>query len=630
MCGILLHISNEEKSTIKSLNDLQKRGPDCQSINVVKFKKKIITIGHTRLGIIDVNNSDSNQPIASDNHLLTFNGEIYNYKELAEIYFPNKLFRSDSVLLFEFIKHFPEKIFELKGMFAFCFLDLIKEECIIMSDPFGKKPIHYTNINDEFTVGSTINAIHYLSPVNKSVFSKKALNHYLKYNYTPVDQTIYSDVKKLPGGNILRLDLNTLNFSIEKYYDPSKVNTCNSYNSSSNIYSNSDVIYDKLKNAVNRRLLADVKIGIQLSSGVDSTLVASVASREFNIKPEAFTIVYDDQSHSEEKGAKAIAANLGLKHNLIRMTIDDFHSSISSYYNIYDEPFADPSAIPTIHLNKYVNKKKIRVLLTGDGGDEFWLGYNRYITWPKVKMIFKYRKLLKPLIFLLQIKLFQRCILKVPIFNKFDLRQFDIRLNQIKKVCIQKNLNSVYESFLAQGNNQIVLKKESYNEIHQISGKKVDINLMSINDINNYMQGDILVKNDRASMYYSIETRSPLLDIDFANEALLSENKIKINSNKGKIILRTFLTNLFPEYNEKFKKGFGFPIKEWVTEEKTYSYIKEKVNNLKKYEIFNDKEIEKKISQFELNPNSNIYSIWNLFLLIKFLEENNINHIEIK
>jgi asparagine synthase (glutamine-hydrolysing) len=623
MCGILLHISKENKSFVNSLNDLQKRGPDCQSIEVVNYDGKIITVGHTRLGIIDVNNPDSNQPLVSENNLLTFNGEIYNYKELAKTYFPNKSFCSDSILLFEFLKEYPDKITELKGMFAFCFLDLTKGTCIIVSDPFGKKPIHFTCKNDEFTVASTINAIHYLSPFNKSFFSRKALNYYLKYNYTPIDQTIYNDVKKIPGGSILRLDLNSLNFSIEKYYSPDSIVISDSVK----LPGNTDVIYNQLKEAVNRRLIADVNIGIQLSSGVDSTLIACVASREFNVKPEAFTVVYDDPSHSEEKGAKLIADRLGLNHNLIRMTIEDFHTSLSSYYKIYDEPFADPSAIPTIYLNKSVNKKKIRVLLTGDGGDEFWLGYNRYITWPSIEKFFKYRKLLKPIIYILQIKIFQKAILKLPLFRRFDFRQFDIRLNQILKVCNQNNLQSVYESFLAQGNNQLVLKKEYCKEIQQITEKKVTINSMSINDIKNYMQGDILVKNDRASMYYSIETRSPLLDIDLANLALLTEKHTKIDSHQGKKVLRTFLSNLLPEYDELYKKGFGFPIKEWVTEESTYRYIKDKVNNLKSYEIFDENEIDKKVSQFELFPDANIYSIWNLFLLNLFLEENNIYQI---
>ena len=221
-----------------------------------------------------------------------------------------------------------------------------------------------------------------------------------------------------------------LNFSIEKYYDPSKVNT--STNSKS--IDNKNDIYDKLKESVGRRLIADVPIGIQLSSGVDSTLVATIISRVFGKKPEAFTITYDDPSHSEEKGAAAIANELKIKHNLIRMNPKDFHSSLLSYYQIYDEPFADPSAIPTIHLNKIVNSKNIRVLLTGDGGDEFWHGYNRYVTWSRIRNIFKYKRLIKPFLNILKLKLFQNIFLKLPGLKRFDLRQFEIRLNQIIKV----------------------------------------------------------------------------------------------------------------------------------------------------------------------------------------------------
>jgi asparagine synthase (glutamine-hydrolysing) len=623
MCGILLNISEKKKSPKKSMSDLEKRGPDFSSYHSFNFKNKIITIGHTRLGIIDVNNSNSNQPLVSDNNLLSFNGEIYNYKELAQKYFPLKSFNSDTVLLFEFLKNHPDKTSELRGMFAFCFLDLKTEMCLIMSDPFGKKPIYYSTINNEFTVGSTINAIHYLSPINKSNFSKRALNYYLKYNYTPIDQSIFSDVKKLPGGNKLLLNLNTLDFSFQKYYDVRDIN-----HSSKNSKSNND-IYNKLKVAVERRLLADVNIGIQLSSGVDSSLVAAVASREFNIKPEAFTIVYDNPSHSEESGAVPIANNLGLKHNLVKMTIEDFYDSLNCYYKIYDEPFSDPSAIPTIHLNKSVNKKNIRVLLTGDGGDEFWLGYNRYVTWSTVKQVFKYRRILKPFLYLCQFKLAQKGLLKISFFRKYDLRQFDLRLNQIKKLCCQKNLNSVYESFLAQGDNQKILKPEFFEETNQLSSKKIDIDSMSRNDIINYMQGDILVKNDRASMFYAIETRSPLLDIDFANEALMTDINIRLDKNEGKKTLRLFLNELFPEYSEMFKKGFGFPITEWVTDKEFLNFLKEKINSLKNYSMINEKEIDRRLYQFEIQPEANIFSVWNMFLLVKYLEENKIDEVKL-
>ena len=626
MCGILLHISKYEKSIGKSLEDLQKRGPDNQSINIVRFKDYFIAIGHTRLGIIDVNSTSSNQPIVSENKMLTFNGEIYNFKELGDIYFPGKLFNSDSVLLFDFLNLYPDRITELKGMFAFCFVDLIDGTAIIVSDPFGKKPIHYSSNNDDFTVSSTIKSIDYLSPINKNNISIKALNHYLKYNYTPIDQSIYKDVKKLPGGCLLRLDLKTLDFSIIKYFNPNEIDL----NLYSGLVGNNDVLYNKLKIAVGRRLLADVPIGIQLSSGVDSTLVAAVAGVEFRVKPEAFTVTYDDPSHSEENGAVAIASELGLKHHLVRMIPADFYSCLVDYYQIYDEPFADPSAIPTIHLNKFVNEKNIRVLLTGDGGDEFWLGYNRYVTWPRIKSMFRYKNLLKPLLHILKFKFIQNIVLTFPAFKRLDLRQFDIRLNQIFKVCNQKDLNSVYDSFLAQSDNQSVLKKEYLQCISQIREKDITVNSMALNDVTNYMQGDILVKNDRASMFHSIETRSPLLDIDFAIEALLTNDNVKMDKHQGKLPLRLFLKELLPDYGEMFKKGFGFPITEWVSEENTYKYIKDKINNLKKYSIINPKKIDYKLIQFELNPEANIFSIWNLFLLVKFFEDNDINHIELK
>jgi asparagine synthase (glutamine-hydrolysing) len=624
MCGIFLHISKTEKSTERALEDLKKRGPDNQSIVVYKYKDYFVTIGHTRLGIVDVNSSASNQPIVSEGHVLTFNGEIYNYRELGELYFPGKLFKSDSVLLFEFLVRHPEKVLELKGMFAFCFIDLINGSAMIVSDRFGKKPIYYTSVNSEFTVASTLKSIEWITKINKEFISKRALNYYLKYNYTPVDQSIYFDVRKLSGGSLINLDLNSLEYTLEKYYDVSQKSLI------SNEEIKIDIVYDKLKNAVGRRLVADVPVGIQLSSGVDSTLVAAVSCKDFNTRPEAFTIVYDDPSHSEESGATKIARSLGIRHNLIRMQSRDFKSAVRSYYNIYDEPFADPSAIPTIHLNKVVHKKNFRVLLTGDGGDEFWLGYNRYVNWPRVRDIFKYRRLLKPILHLLRLRALQNLLKIMPQFKKWDLRQFDIRLSQVIKICKQENLISVYDSLLAQSDNQSVLSLDEVQLVFQLNGNEVDVNLMSINDVKNYLQGDILVKNDRASMFYSIETRSPLLDIDLVEEALSTGFIKKISVDEGKKPLRTILNRLLPEYNEMFKKGFGFPIVEWMTEEDFYKLVKEKVNKLKNYSIFNEKELDYKLSQFELYPESCVYSIWNLFLLMKFFEDNEISQISLK
>ncbi len=621
MCGIYLHVSKTDKSADLVLDSLKKRGPDNQSMNRLKYTDKYVTIAHTRLGILDVNNPASNQPIVSQGRLLSFNGEIYNYKELGELHFPNKSYNSDSLLLFDFLSQFPERIFELKGMFAFCFVDLNLGKAIIASDPFGKKPIYYSTVNNEFTLASTIKTIQSTTHINKNYISKTALNHYLKYNYTPIDQSIFEEIKKLPGGNIIKLDLNSLELNIEKYFDLKQIPFGPTFESD-NKY---EQIYSKLKTAVNRRLVADVPVGVQLSSGVDSSLVAAVASKDFGIKPQAFTITYDDPNHSEENAAVEIAKNLGLKHTIIKMTPSDFDNVITNYYKIYDEPFADPSAIPTIHLNKVVNSKNIRVLLTGDGGDEFWLGYNRYVNWPKVITIFKYKWLLKPFLNLLKIKEFQNLIKQIPQFKRFDLRQFDIRLNQIIKLCKQNNLVSVYESFLSQSDNQSVLNIEHIQMISQLTGSKVDIKQMANNDINNYLQGDILVKNDRASMYYSIETRSPLLDFDLAEEALQTNDNLKISAIEGKKPLRTFLSHLLPEYTEMHKKGFGFPITDWVTKEDTYKSIKKIILNLKVYSIINKDVIDSKLKQFELNPDSNIYSIWNLFLLMKFFEDNEIN-----
>ena len=624
MCGIVGFISNSKKIDISiGLDSLNHRGPDFKNKSTMNLSNKNITFGQTRLGIIDVDNPESNQPLYDDRYMMVFNGEIYNYKELSNQYLNGKIFKSDTLVLFELLKKDLSLINELKGMFAISFFDKQEKKLHLFSDYFGKKPIYYVNVNGDFYFASEIKALKTFEDIDFTVLSKKALYSYLSYNYTPIDQSIYYDIKKLEGGTHLVYDIQNDVVSKEKYFDLYTYKS--GLKETSLDYSDFKKLIIK---AVKRRYVADVDVAIQLSSGIDSTLVGAISKHELGFEPHAFTVGIKDSIQSESNEAEKIAKDLNFKHDTLYIEASDFFDIMKKHTDIYDEPFADSSSIPTYFLNKKVNELGYRVLLAGDGGDEFWLGYNRYMHAVRIQKLYNPPLFKNILGAIVKNKFIQKGIYSL-FSKKYDLRQFDYRLSQMEKILKTNNANEYYDMVITQGNNSKLIDFNT--KTYTFFQSKDILSQLSVSDAKYYMQGDIFVKNDRASMANSIETRSPLVDIDLVKYALSVNNSDKIINKETKYPLRKLLKEIYPKYDFNMpKKGFGIPLFDWLK----IDYIKNEVINtieiLNNYDIFNKKYVTEVTKNFYKNGHPNAYQIWNLYLLAQFLDKNNLKNINIK
>lgn len=556
MCGISgiidfnFKLSKEKLQNIilEFNNTLKHRGPD----NAGSWMYNNIGMGHTRLSIIDLSNK-GNQPMLSNNgkSIISYNGEIYNFKELSQMLKNIKLkSNTDTEVILEFYTQFgiDSLINKANGMYAFSIYDKKKNCLLLTRDKVGKKPLYYFYDEDYFIWGSELNIFKIDLLKNKLKISNEALQNYFEVGYVPSPLSIFTQVKKLLPGEIVSIDVNSKRIFTKK----------NSFiKNNSNLVNNS--YEDTIIDSVNIRTMSDVPYGVFLSSGVDSTLVAAILK---SLKPsvQSFSIGLKNNKLDESKDSRKIAKALNLNHHEEIIDETNLMGLFDQISKTYGEPFADSSQIPTMLLSSF-SKKKITVALSGDGGDEIFCGYNRYL------YTYRFQKIINLLF------IFNKTLGRLP-YNitkkiaKFFFRNLKI-LDKINSLDDIKNFYDLYKRLVKQYSNDLVIFKES-KDFHSLYTKndhkdlKDPLVLMQSLDIQNYLPDDILTKVDRASMRSSLEVRCPLLDKRLSTAIFLSEEE-KINNKKGKIILRDILKKYIdPELISLEKKGFAIPINDWL------------------------------------------------------------------
>ena len=556
MCGINGIIDFNFKLSKKKLqniilefnNTLKHRGPD----NAGSWMYNNIGMGHTRLSIIDLSNK-GNQPMLSNNgkSIISYNGEIYNFKELSQMLKNIKLkSNTDTEVILEFYTQFgiDSLIHKANGMYAFSIFDKKKNCLLLARDKVGKKPLYYFYDEDYFIWGSELNIFKIDLLKNKLNISKEALQNYFEVGYVPSPLSIFTQIKKLLPGEVISLDINSKKIFTKK----------NSFIKNNSILVNNS-FEDTIIDSVNIRTMSDVPYGVFLSSGVDSTLVAAILK---SLKPsvQSFSIGLKNNKLDESKDSRKIAKALNLNHHEEIIDETNLMGLFDQISKTYGEPFADSSQIPTMLLSSF-SKKKITVALSGDGGDEIFCGYNRYL------YTYRYQKIINLLF------IFNKTLGKLP-YNitkkiaKFFFKNFKI-LDKINSLDDIKNYNDLYKRLVKQYSNDLTIFKESKN-YHSLYTKndhkdfKDPLVLMQSLDIQNYLPDDILTKVDRASMRSSLEVRCPLLDIRLSSAIFLSEEE-KINNKKSKIILRDILKKYIdPKLISIEKKGFAIPVNDWL------------------------------------------------------------------
>jgi len=560
MCGIAGIFDAEKNITERKLLNMAKsmihRGPNSTGFFIKKSKD--FGLVHNRLSIIDLS-KNANQPMSNENDSiwLVFNGEIYNFGTLRQKLLKNgHKFRSNSDS--EVILHLYEEkgikfLEDLNGMFAFCLYDECTNNFILARDRVGIKPLYYYYKNGLFAFSSEIKALLSLPSISKEL-NYEALDFYFSLGYIPEDYSIFKDIKKLKPAHYLRFDRNEIN--IFQYWNlTSKKYKYDSYSTTDLV----DLLEEKLRESINLRMVSDVPIGTFLSGGLDSSLISAIMAQESDNQISTFTIGFDSAKHNETSYARMVADHINSRHTEYFVKIDAIEA-LEKLMNHFDEPFADSSLIPTYYVSK-IAKKDVTVILSGDGGDELFGGYNWY-SW--VLSLNKTKSKLGPCSYPISAlsKLLPAYFkgknflssLRLSPFSQF-LKRVSIFTPEEKKLLYRDNLK------------EELLKSNPIDNLEKYF-KEIDgdiLTKMTLTDFHYYLPEDILTKVDRASMAVSLETRVPWLDHRLVEFAFSLPSEQRINGNTKKYIIKKLAQKLLPnDFPLERKQGFCMPTAIWM------------------------------------------------------------------
>ena len=564
MCGIAGFISKTEgRDTERALKldamcrVITHRGPDEQGTAI----EGRAAMGMRRLSIIDL--ATGQQPIFNGDRtrLIVFNGEIYNYRELKkDLEGRGHKFctNSDTEAIIHAYDEFGEDCLRLlRGMFAFAIWDTVEQSLFIARDRVGKKPLFYTiTAGGEFVFGSELKVLLEHGGVEREI-DAGALDAYLTFGYVPEELCIFKGVNKLEPGHFLIYKDGQVRS--EQYWDFDYAGETLT-DSEEEI---SGTLLDKLRDAVNVRLISEVPLGAFLSGGVDSSAVVGLMSQIMDQPVKTFTIGFNEDSYSELKYARVAARHFGTDHHEFILT-PDFVNVVDDLVWHFDEPFADSSALPTYMVSKLA-REHVTVVLSGDGGDELFAGYTRYVTDQNRSGLEKLprsirQNLIRPLsealphgargknyLFNISLDAAGRYIDSISHFNGPRKR----------KLYATETRNKMNGSF-ARG-------EKLYRQIAGFAATDDAVENLLYLDSKTYLPSDILTKVDRMSMASSLEARSPLLDHKLIEYVTRIPSRMKLKGSETKAIFKQAVRDIVPhEILYREKQGFGVPINEWI------------------------------------------------------------------
>ncbi|MCS6819330.1 MAG: asparagine synthase (glutamine-hydrolyzing) [Chitinophagales bacterium] len=557
MCGIAGIISYQkvfhEKDLLQNLaQSLKHRGPDGSGI----FSNESVSLVHSRLSIIDP--WLGQQPMLSSDKAIaiTYNGEIYNFKllrkELEEL---GHLFQTHSdteVIIAAYREWGKNCVRKFRGMFAFCVADFVQKKCLLARDHLGIKPLVYYSKNGLFAFASEIQSLRLIPNFDKEI-KPESLDYYLWLSYIPAPYSIFKNVWKLPPAHFMEVDFSGRILNIEKFW---KIEYKPNYRIKTGEWiERTETV---LKDSVKAHLVSDVPFGAFLSGGIDSTLVVKYMTETLDTPVKAFTISFHEQDFNELPYARQAAQSLGaeLYHEVV---MPDALGILPDLVKHYGEPYADSSAVPTYYVSKMA-RQYVPMVLSGDGGDECFLGYPRYYTWLQFLKQKLEVPLWKALLLPLAHALFPHRY--SPLRPKPHLYNF-IRFTEYLKLPVRKILwKADYHHFIQQRWREL---EEQYNAL---SGAH-PLNKARFADQNSYMVYDILTKVDIASMMNSLEVRTPIIDKEVFEFSATVPPEILINLNDkdhtDKYLLKSILAKTFPsDFVHRRKSGFGMPLQHWL------------------------------------------------------------------
>lgn len=618
MCGITGFIDWSHSSSgrvLEKMNDvLSHRGPDGHGVEIFNTEIAQVGMAHRRLSIIDLSDR-GRQPMFTEDkkYCILLNGEIYNYKEIKSLLIADgDKFCSDTdteVVLKACRKWGEKAVDKFIGMFVFVIYDQKEHTLTFYRDRAGVKPLYYYWDQNIFLFSSELKSFHE-HPSFKKVINKDAVSLFFRHGYIDSPHSIFENCYKLEPGHILKVELSKKEISFKKYWD------CYDYYNAPKLqisYEDALSELDRLfHSAFNYRMIADVPVGVFLSSGYDSSTVAAILSQSNLIN--TYTIGFDGSRFDESENAKKIADYLKTNHHTLHANEENIPEIIKDLAFYYDEPFGDSSAIPSIMVSKLA-KRNVTVALSADGGDELFAGYpkhyqhfNSYKFFSQIPYAFRF-----PFRTLGNLDRFKH---REGLFNAKNTN--DILKSKLETIIFT---NEELKNLLSYNFNNVKTKFDSFEELNQNNGY---LDKLLAVDYKTYLQNDILVKMDRASMSASLESREPLLDHRILEFAAKLPEKYKFDGITPKKILKDINRNYIPSQLMHNKKmGFGGPVKSWLHNVMHHDFEKLFKSSHFPVDILDYEYTKDFVFNRFYNHNSKIwwYKIYQIYIFLKWYEK---------
>ena len=619
ICGFTGKLENREDVLKKMTAVITHRGPDSEGFYI----DDSVNMGFRRLSIIDLDSG--HQPIYNEDKtlVLTFNGEIYNYKELrATLIKKGHKFYTETdseVLIHGFEEWKEDLLLKLRGMFGFAIYNTVNKSLFLARDFFGIKPMHYAQVEGEFVYGSEIKSILEYPKYEKR-FNKRALDTYLSFQYAVPPQTFFEDIFCLLPGHYLWYQDGEVETT--RYFEP-RFRPDDSITEEQAV----DMIDKVFENSVNAHKIADVEVGCFLSSGVDSSYVSTYFADQ-----KTFTVGFDfGEKYNEISWAQELSRKIGVEHHTHLISSEEFWDAVPTVQYHMDQPLADPSCIALYFVSRLASEY-VKVVLSGEGADELFGGYTCYND-PRV------------------FRMYQKI---VPHFLRRAIRAICRKLPDIKgrdyliRACDPLEDRYIGNAFMYDlREKKEILKDPSIATAPQTHAKKYyyrcrkqdDVTKMQYLDMNMWMVGDILLKADRMSMANSLELRVPFLDKEVFKVASSLPTELRVNKQNTKYAMRKAAVRHLPEATaEKEKLGFPVPTRVWLRDEKYYNVVKRKFQGKTAQKFFNTEALIHWLDEHFSGKEDNSRRVWTVYVFLVwydiYFDENSdkvekpVNHLD--
>lgn len=630
MCGIVGFLQCQNRHEFsnclsEAVSALSHRGPDAFGIWT---NQNQIGLGHRRLSILDLSEL-GHQPMKSScgRYIIVFNGEVYNFndirKKLIALGYSFKGHSDTEVIISAFSEWGKDCVKKFVGMFALAIWDKSEQTICLCRDRMGIKPLYYGWDGSCLWFASELKALRKFKHWKPKV-DRNSLGEFFQYSYIGGNRSIYENISKLPAASWLELNVQDSKPIITRYWHPEEAFSKKVLDiTEQEIMEQLEVI---MAESFSQRLISDVPIGVFLSGGIDSTLLTAILTQKAKRQVKTFTLGFSEPKFDESKWAKKIANHLGTDHTEYILSASEASNIVEQLPTMYDEPFGDSSSIPTYMISK-LSRQDVTVILSSDGGDELFGGYDYYNSIPRLgRQINQVPNFLKGLLGSFSKRLSISALNSLANnFSRYDLKK--LARNIIQMTNIFQDYDNQYRLFSTMRSywpEQIVSKllgkySDPRIELEQVAKKMQIEERMMFWDLKNYMTDDILVKMDRSSMAVSLEGRVPLLDHRIIEYALKIPLKYKLGKLGNKHLLKKILYKYVPrEFVDRPKQGFSIPMEDWRTDS-LGELIKEEISDFiydNRYD-FNKKLIEKELA-FYSSSSGNEHQMWLLYSFVKW------------